>query len=185
MRFGLFPSLFACAVSVLAYNFFFLPPIYTFTIADPENVVALFFFLIVAVIASNVAARGAQPCSSARSRARTNEELFGFSRKLARRSARSTICCGRRSTRSRTMLKVRVVILMPSAQGIEVKAGYPPEDQLDEADLAAARWTWEQAAPPAAAPTRCLARSACSCRCAPAAGRSACSASTATSPARC
>ncbi len=29
---------------MLAYNFFFLPPLYTFTIADPENVVALFFF---------------------------------------------------------------------------------------------------------------------------------------------
>ncbi len=42
----------ACFVSVLAYNFFFLPPLYTFTIADPENVVALFFFLIVAVIAA-------------------------------------------------------------------------------------------------------------------------------------
>jgi two-component system, OmpR family, sensor histidine kinase KdpD len=33
--------------------------------------------------------------------------------------------------------------LMPSVQGIEVKAGYPPEDELDQADLAAARWTWE------------------------------------------
>jgi two-component system, OmpR family, sensor histidine kinase KdpD len=41
------------------------------------------------------------------------------------------------------MLKLHVVILMPSPQGIEVKAGYPPEDRLDEADLAAARWTWE------------------------------------------
>ncbi len=38
-------ALFACLLSVLAYNFFFLPPLYTFTIADPENVVALFFFL--------------------------------------------------------------------------------------------------------------------------------------------
>ena len=47
----------ACLVGVLAYNFFFLPPLYTFTIADPENVVALFFFAVVAVIASNLAAR--------------------------------------------------------------------------------------------------------------------------------
>src|SRR6185312_7096382 len=52
IAYGLWPSLLACLVSVLAYNFFFLPPLYTFTIADPENVVALFFFLIVAVIAS-------------------------------------------------------------------------------------------------------------------------------------
>ena len=50
--YGLWPSLFACLASVLAYNFFFLPPLYTFTIADPENVVALFFFAAVALIAS-------------------------------------------------------------------------------------------------------------------------------------
>ena len=49
---GLWPALFACLISVLAYNFFFLPPLYTFTIADPENHVALFFFTVVAVIAS-------------------------------------------------------------------------------------------------------------------------------------
>ncbi|MGH7062545.1 MAG: DUF4118 domain-containing protein, partial [Stellaceae bacterium] len=53
---GLWPSLFACLLSVLAYNFFFLPPLHALTIADPENVVALFVFLIVAVIVSNLAA---------------------------------------------------------------------------------------------------------------------------------
>src|SRR4029077_14489501 len=38
VRFGLLPSLFASVVSALCYNFFFLPPIYTFTIADPHNI---------------------------------------------------------------------------------------------------------------------------------------------------
>jgi two-component system sensor histidine kinase KdpD len=37
-RFGLWPSLFASVIASLCYNFFFLPPIYTFTIADPKNV---------------------------------------------------------------------------------------------------------------------------------------------------
>ena len=55
--YGLWPALFASFASVLAYNFFFLPPLYTFTIADPENVVALFFFGVTAVIASNLTAR--------------------------------------------------------------------------------------------------------------------------------
>src|SRR5262249_48651177 len=55
-RYGLWPSLFAGLLSVLAYNFFFLPPRYTFTIADPENVLTLITFLIAAVIASNLAA---------------------------------------------------------------------------------------------------------------------------------
>ena len=40
-------------------------------------------------------------------------------------------------------LKVRVVLLLPEDGSITVKAGYPPEDILDEADLAAAKWAWE------------------------------------------
>src|SRR4029077_13604100 len=38
VRFGLLPSLFASLASAICYNFFFLPPIYTFTIADPHNI---------------------------------------------------------------------------------------------------------------------------------------------------
>ena len=142
VRFGLFPSLFACAISVLAYNFFFLPPIYTFTVADPENVVSLFFFLIVAVIASNVAGRARNQLVAARTRARTNDELFGFSRKLAAIASLDDLLWAT-VYQIAHMLKLRVVILMPSVQGIEVVAGYPPEDTLDATDLAAARWTWE------------------------------------------
>ncbi|MDE1974307.1 MAG: GAF domain-containing protein, partial [Hyphomicrobiales bacterium] len=41
------------------------------------------------------------------------------------------------------MLKVRVVLLLPENGKIAVKAGYPPEDILDDADLAAAKWAWE------------------------------------------
>jgi two-component system sensor histidine kinase KdpD len=41
------------------------------------------------------------------------------------------------------MLKVRVVLLLPEDGGISVKAGYPPEDILDDADVAAAKWAWQ------------------------------------------
>jgi len=41
------------------------------------------------------------------------------------------------------MLKVRVVLLLPEEGLLTVKAGYPPEDQLDKADLAAANWAWD------------------------------------------
>ena len=46
VRYGAGPSVVAALLSVACYNFFFLPPLYTFTIADPANVVALFFFMI-------------------------------------------------------------------------------------------------------------------------------------------
>lgn len=55
--YGFWPALLACVVSLLTYNFFFLPPLYTFTIADRSNIVTLFFFGVVAVVGSNLAAR--------------------------------------------------------------------------------------------------------------------------------
>jgi two-component system sensor histidine kinase KdpD len=142
IRFGLLPSLFAAIVSVLVYNFFFLPPLYTFTIADPENVVALFFFLIVAVLASNLASRTRNQVITARSRARTTEELFAFSRKLAGIGNLDDLLWVT-VYQIAAMLKVRVVLLLPDGSSLAVRAGYPPEDQLDDADLAAARWSWE------------------------------------------
>lgn len=142
ITYGLMPSLFACIVSVLAYNFFFLPPLYTFTIADPENVVALFFFLIVAVIASNLAARVRAQAVTAAARARITESLYLFSRKLAGIVSLDDLLWAT-AYQIASLLKVRVVLLLPEGEGIAVRAGYPPEDMLDEADLAAARWAWE------------------------------------------
>ena len=56
-RYGLWPSLLASVAASLCYNFFFLPPVYTFTITDPTNVAAFFFFMLIAILVSNVAAR--------------------------------------------------------------------------------------------------------------------------------
>jgi two-component system sensor histidine kinase KdpD len=41
------------------------------------------------------------------------------------------------------MLKVEVVLLAPKSEGLTVRAGFPPEDRLDDADLAAAQWCWD------------------------------------------
>ena len=143
VTYGLWASLFACLVSVLSYNFFFLPPLYTFTIADPENVVALFFFTVVALIASNLAARVRAQAVAARERARITEELYLFSRKLAGTATLDDLLWAT-AHQIALMLKVRVVLLLPENGGLAVKAGFPPEDMLDEADLAAARWCFEK-----------------------------------------
>src|SRR5262249_53167112 len=45
------------------------------------------------------------------------------------------------------MLKVHVVLLLPEDGTIAVKAGYPPEDTIEEADLAAAKWAWDRDRP--------------------------------------
>jgi two-component system, OmpR family, sensor histidine kinase KdpD len=143
VAYGLWPALLACLASVLAYNFFFLPPLYTFTIADPENVVALFFFAITAVIASNLTARVRAQAITARQRVRTTEELYQFSRKLAGAGNLDDLLWAT-VHQIALMLRVRVVILLPEGNGVAVRAGFPPEDSLDHADMAAARWCWEK-----------------------------------------
>jgi two-component system, OmpR family, sensor histidine kinase KdpD len=142
VRFGLWPSLLACVASALAYNFFFLPPIYTFTIADPHNVTAFGFFTLVAVIVSSVAARGRTQALATMERARTTESLYAFSRKLAGAGTLDDVLWAT-AYQTALMLKVRVVLLLPELGSIAVKAGYPPEDILDDADIAAAKWAWE------------------------------------------
>ncbi len=145
---GLVPSLFACVLSVLAYNFFFLPPLYTFSVGDPENVVALFFFLIVAVIVSHLTAATRRQVVTARARAKTTAELYAFSRKVAGIGAQDDLLWAT-AFQIASMLNVRTVLLMPvrDGEGLEVASGYPPEDRLDAADMAAARWTWEHNRP--------------------------------------
>src|SRR5262249_25331885 len=141
---GLLPSLFACLLSVLAFNFFFLPPLHTFTIADPENVIALFFFLVVAIIVSTLTVATRRQILSARSRAKTTGELYAFSRKLAGIGSLDDLLWATAYQVS-SMLDVRTVLLLPGeGDRLDLACGYPPEDQIDGADMAAARWTWER-----------------------------------------
>ncbi|CAN5540844.1 sensor histidine kinase KdpD [soil metagenome] len=141
VRFGLWPSLLASVAASLCYNFFFLPPVHTFTIADPTNIAAFFFFMLIALLVSNLAARVRSQAVAAMGRVRTTESLYAFSRKLAGTAALDDVLWAT-AYQIALMLRVRVVLLLPEQGVITVKAGYPPEDELDKADLAAANWAW-------------------------------------------
>jgi two-component system sensor histidine kinase KdpD len=146
VRFGLWPSLAASVVSSLCYNFFFTAPYYTFTIDEPANIVSVIFFTIVSIIVSNVAAHARVQAIAAMERARTTELLYIFSRKLAGTGTLDDVLWAT-AYQSALMLNVRVVLLLPEGNEIVVKAGYPPEDQLEDADLTAARWAWQNDSP--------------------------------------
>ena len=80
--------------------------------------------------------------AAARQRARTTEDLYLFSKKLAGTGTLDDVLWAT-AFQIASMLKVRVVLLLPEDGTIAVKAGYPPDDTLDDADIAAARWAWE------------------------------------------
>ncbi|RXG96765.1 sensor histidine kinase [Bradyrhizobium zhanjiangense] len=146
VRYGLWPSLMATVAASLCYNFFFIPPIYTFTITDPTNVAAFVLFMVVAMIVSNVAARVRIQADTAIGRIRMTEQLHAFSRKLAGTATLDDVLWAT-AYQIALMLKVRVVLLLPEEGLLTVKSGYPPEDELDQADFAAANWAWSNDRP--------------------------------------
>ena len=183
--YGLWPSLLASVAASLCYNFFFLPPVYTFTITDPTNIAAFFFFMLIAILVSNVAARVRSQADTAIGRVRTTESLYAFSRKLAGTATLDDVLWAT-AYQTALMLKVRVVLLLPEegvldgevrlSAGGPTRPGRSRRRQLGLEQRSSGR---------ARLRTRCRAQSGCSCRCGPGAARSASSASTTTGPGRC
>jgi two-component system sensor histidine kinase KdpD len=77
---GLSPAIVASISATLLFNFFFLPPVRTLTIADPQNWIALVAFLITAVIASELSNRAQRQAASAVRQRREVERLYELSR---------------------------------------------------------------------------------------------------------
>ncbi len=79
---GFAVSAFMSIAAMLAFNYFFLPPVGTFTIADPQNWAALFAFLASSLIASQLAARVRKEADEAQRRRHELERLYTFSQQL-------------------------------------------------------------------------------------------------------
>lgn len=79
---GIAVSVFMSVAAMLAFNYYFLPPIGKFTVADPQNWVALFAFLVVSVSASSLSTRARQKAEDASARRREIEKLYAFSQVL-------------------------------------------------------------------------------------------------------
>lgn len=81
-KWGLRYAVVTSVVATVCYNFYFLPPIGTLTISDPQNWLGLFAFLTVSVVGSRLAERAREEADDARVRQRELEVLYGLSREL-------------------------------------------------------------------------------------------------------
>ncbi len=147
VQFGLWPSLFASVGSSLCYNFFFTAPYYTFAIDEPKDIVAVLFFTVVAIIVSNVAARARAEANVARARSAHDRVALRLQpqargRRHARRCALGfSLSGGPDAEHAGRLAAARERQCFPCVRAI------PPEDRLDEPDLAAAQWAWENSQP--------------------------------------
>ena len=141
-RYGLMPALAGAITGSLSYNYFMLEPYYTFTIGDPDNVLAFFALMIVAVLISHLAARMRAQALGAREQARTMAELLNYSRKLAGLRKLDELYIQTTLQVAQT-LKLEAVLLAPGKQGLQLQAATPVTAQIETADLAAAAWCAE------------------------------------------
>jgi two-component system sensor histidine kinase KdpD len=144
--FGLRAGLFSGLFSSLAYNFFFLPPTGTLTVSNPENVISILVFLGVATVTAQFAARVRAQADLARSSARQNAALAGFSRQLTSCASREELMQAICAEVAR-LLAVRSVLLLPSRDGPQLAAAVPPEDRLGDIERAAAQWAMDNRQP--------------------------------------
>lgn len=142
--YGLRTGLYAGLASSLAYNFFFLPPVGTFSVSNPENVVSIFVLLAIAVATSQLTARVRAQADLAAASARTNATLAGFLRRIISVDdadvAAQMICDD-----VRRLLDVQVVLL--GGPTLEILAASDPSYRLDTMDTAAATWAFDTASP--------------------------------------
>ncbi|HVC21192.1 MAG TPA: DUF4118 domain-containing protein [Vicinamibacterales bacterium] len=126
----------ASVVAMLLFNFFFLPPVGTFTIADPQNWIALLAFLAVALVASNLSYAARARASEAFARRDELARLFDLSRDvLSTGDTRDTLGAIAGFVARRFSLD-EVAICLPSANGWTTAAAPRARWPLDPALLA-------------------------------------------------
>lgn len=146
MRFGMVSAIAASVLSFLAYNFFFIDPRYTFTIAEPYELLSLFIFLAVAFVTGSLAGRLSEQATATRERAEATQALFDFSRKLSGVPQLDDVLW-LLASQVAAVAKGKSVVLLDRGDGLALEYSWPPDDQLGTSDWAAARWAHEKQEP--------------------------------------
>ncbi|PKU25374.1 sensor histidine kinase [Telmatospirillum siberiense] len=146
MRLGRGAAVFASVASFLSFNFFFTEPRFSFAISDSQNILTIVFFLIAAIIVSNLASRVQVQVDATKTSARRTANLYEFSRKIAAGATRDDVLWAVVHHVAAT-IRGKSLVLLPDEGRLSIAAGYPPEDELGDKDAGAADWTWANGRP--------------------------------------
>jgi len=161
IAYGLLPSLVAGVLSVLTFDFFFLPPFYSLIVSEPDDVLRLVVFGLTALIVSNLAAYARRQAVTASLRAEVAEDLYLFGRHLAGAATLQEVLDSS-LPRLTAMLRAPVSIVLPDDGDLVV---YPSDQHreralgigIDGAELTGAEFallkSWMQENPSASADT--------------------------------
>ena len=139
--YGLWSAIAASFLSFLAYNFFFIEPIYTFTVAEPQELLALLVFLVVSVLTGTLTGRVHDQAAAVGQRAQSTQLLYEFSRKLAGAAKLDDVLWAA-STHLQKVQGGRIAFLIPEDGDLQVRVAWPPDEELTDGELSAARWAF-------------------------------------------
>ncbi|NWG52590.1 MAG: sensor histidine kinase KdpD [Hydrogenophilaceae bacterium] len=138
---GLWSGLLTGILCALAYNWFYTEPRYTFTVADPENVLAIIAFSGAAILVSFLASRAREQTQSARAEARTSRELFGLAKGLASVASEDEVAQTLAAYTARAFDAECAVFARQGVSDLRLAGCAPAAVTIAEPDMAAARWT--------------------------------------------
>ena len=148
LRFGYGPSLFAAVLSIGCFDFFFIPPFYTFAVRDLSHVVTFGVMFFVAWVISGLTQRVRAQATAAGQRERRTASLYALSRELSATNRVEDIA--RIAARHLfDALGVEAALLVPSpdrSRVLDLNTGRH-RDPLDESERAVAQWVWEHERP--------------------------------------
>ena len=141
-RFGRGPSVVAAFLSIAAFDFFFVPPRFTFAVTDFRYVLTFVVMLAVALVISGLTLRIREQAETARVRERRTGALYAMSRELA--ATRGLADLARVASRHlQDTFEARVQFLFPDAGGrLQAPVGVPPAYPVDEKELSVAHWVF-------------------------------------------
>ncbi|WP_070411141.1 sensor histidine kinase [Pseudomonas lundensis] len=145
VRSSLGPALACAAMSFLAYDFLFIPPNFSFSIQREEDVLTLVFFLLMAALTGNLAARQRRQLQALRETQQETSELLDLSRKLTAATDRKAVVNAAAQHLSGWKELNLCLLNRDGSDGWTVETGGPLT--FNEAERAAADWAWSHEQP--------------------------------------
>lgn len=137
------PSVFAAFLAIALFDFFFVPPHFTFTVDDLHYVFTFAVMFVSAITISAVAQRLRGFADAARERERRTAALYAMSRELDPTMGLDGLV-GVITRHVRDAFSAQVQVLRRGPEGVTaIPAGAAPAYQMDDKELAVARWTFE------------------------------------------
>jgi two-component system sensor histidine kinase KdpD len=142
MRYGYVPSLLAAVLGVVAFDFFFIPPYYSFSVSDLRHIVTFGVMFLVAVVVSHLTKRIRDQADSARRSERRAASLYSLSREVGLAPSRDLLLAAA-ERHLREVFGVRVAVLLPGPDGM-LDAAFAEPGTLDDGqkDKGVAEWAW-------------------------------------------